>query len=377
MAQFHRVDPTALQTSVAQLGSIYKGSKIIYGVDDIDEFMPRLQLDIPTLNYVLSGRYFGPKAGLPLGKVVNVSGDFSSGKTSLCLYLAGQAIKSGGSVHWIDKETTFDPDYAKLYGIDADDQSSFGISYPEFAEQAFDTMITLIDNAAYNIIVLDSVPSLAGEQAYEKNSNENSMAILARRLAEFFPRIMTKLVKNNVTLLFINQERANIQGGMAYGKKSTGGNAMMFYPHIHLQLKKGDDITKGTGFMAEYVGRNVYVKATKNKTARPLLSTELSIFPECGISREADYLNLAMTTGIIKKAGSWIKSVHPDIQFNVQGIENARLELINNPSIMDDMAVILNDILAPQEIPMENVDINTGEILSEPVTETEQTNEAA
>jgi len=376
MAQLHRVDPTALETSVAQLGSIYKGSKIIYNVDDIDEFMPRLELDVLSLNHMFSGRYFGPKAGIPLGKVINVVGEYSSGKTSLCLYIAGQMIKHGGSVHWIDKETTFDPDYAALYGIDVNDKASFGISYPEFAEQAFDAMIALIDNAAYNLIVLDSVPSLAGEAAYEKNSNDNSMAVLARRLAEFFPRVMTRLAKNNVTLMCINQERVNMSGGMAYGKKSTGGNAMEFYPHIKVQLKKDDDIVKGTGFMSEYIGRNILAKAVKNKTARPMITAEIGIFPETGISKELDYINLALQLGVLKKAGAWIKSTIPALQFNVQGIENARLALVQNSDLIEDFKSALMPLLQPEEVLLEDVDINTGEILP-PAQENNPTEQAA
>jgi len=271
------------------------------------------------------------------------------------MYIAGQFIKNGGSVHWIDKETSFDPEYASIYGIDANDKNSFGYSQPEYAEEAFDTIVSLVDNATYDLIVVDSVPALGSQAEYEKTAEENSMATLARRLAQHFPRIITKLPKQKVTIIYVNQLRANIQGAMSYGNKTTGGNAMQFYSHVKMELKKKENIMTGKSD-SEYVGKKIFIQATKNKTARPMLSGEFTLLPE-GFSKEIDILNLGIKSGALKAGGAWISSTDPSLEFKAQGIENARKKLVAEPELFEKVKQVVVRALEPI------VDTATGEIL--------------
>jgi len=352
-------DTSNLELARLQFEAIkaHAGKKIFIDPYETDTSIRRLELPLPTLNKILSGKYFGEHSGFAMGKLYSFVGMESTGKTALSLYIAGTIIKNGGVVAWLDKENSFDPEYAKnVFGIDIYDTEHFILLKPDNAEEAFDALQSLVDNQAVDLAVVDSIPALGASASNENDANSNSMATLARRIAEHIPRIINKCNEAGTSIIYINQLRANISGGMAYGKKQTGGNTMLFAPHCTLFFRRKEEVEKGTGDMAEFIGQEILIKAEKNKLAFPKQYGLFMLYPGEGFSRETDILNLALNTGVCKKSGSWYSFGEERIG---QGIDTVRGILKENheltDKIWDKTKLALNPVF----------DITTGEIIEE------------
>jgi len=355
--QVFEFDEKSLALAQKQLEAIHKGQHIFMDIDEDHIEVPRLELSLPSLNKILSNHYAGERAGFALGKIYNFYGPESIGKSALALYIAGEFYKKGLSVHWIDKEHSFDPEYAlDAFGLDAWNKSKrVTISKPDNAEQAFDTIQSLVDNEAVHLIVVDSIAALGTADQNAKTAEEKSMAETARKLSEHFPRIISKMGKANISIIYINQLRANISMGMAFGSKPTGGNAMRFYPHISLEFKKpkSGDLYKGD----EFIGQTVDITAAKNKTARPKLKANFVLFPGEGFSIESDILELAVKTGVIIKAGAWYK--WEDGSPIAQGVDKVR-------HMLKDDAELTKSIWQKTSARLDQqIDENTGEIIEQ------------
>lgn len=355
-----------MNLAIAQVNAIYGEEKIFINPDVDDPRWKRVELSIPSFNKILSNHYWGNRAGFALGAIYNFYGWESLGKSAAGLYIAGELYKQGLGVHWIDGEGSFDADYAKeAFGLNVYDKTGrCSLSNPINMEQALDTVVSLVNNEAVNLIVFDSIASFDGEEAIEKSAGEKSMAIPQRLLSQHFPKFISKARRSDIAIIYINQLRANIKQGMAYGSKATGGNAMKFFPHVSLSFKKpqNGEIYKGD----DYVGTEIEITGEKNKTSRPKLFSSLMLYPGEGFSREADIINLAVKAGVIKKSGTWFSFNGENIG---QGIDNVRSLMMQNPEltakVWDATKVILEPAIAPV------IDIKTGEIISEAPSTTE------
>lgn len=347
-------DKNAMKLAMAASGAIYKNEKLFYtpGVDDIS--IKRLELSMPSFNKILSNHHYGERAGFALGKIYNVYGPESTGKTSFALYISGEMIKAGGRVLWMDAERSFDPEYAKWFGIDVDNQDQFMLGEPDYGEQAFDVMYQFTEAKAVSLIVVDSVSALGTMRLQEKNANENSqMASLSNRLAEHFQKIIKLSADSECAVIYINQLRENITQAGAYGKKFTGGNAMKFYPHVGLELKKIKEVENSKG---EFTANIISVEGDKNKTARPHIKNNFYVIPGKGFSVSADILKLAIEHGICLNTGSHFYYEEKHLG---NSLPNTIDMLDENPSVLAEidakLRIALSDDQPIKETPQEEV----------------------
>lgn len=287
-----------------------------------------------SLNKILSNKWAGPGSGFAMGKLYNFYGPESIGKSALAAQIASEIIKHGGTVCWLDKEDSFDPEYFQsAFGIDWTDSKHFILVKPDTAEAAFDVIQSFVDNKAANLIVLDSVAALGAAIEMEQDASSNTMAAVARRIATHFQRITGKTGKYNISVIYINQLRVNLSGGMAYGEKSTGGNPMRFYPHVTLRFKRKELIMRGSGDNSVFIGTEVLIESEKNKTAWPHIKRTLIIYPGEGFSAEADLIALGEECGVITKNGTWY--IFGDHRY--QGFDNFRYALKENAELFHEL----------------------------------------
>jgi len=340
-------DPKKIDLAEASLAAYYKRKNIFIDPQDGLLKTERLKLSLPSLNFVLSGYHYGEKAGFPLGCIVNLYGYESLGKSALAYVIASHVLKAGGAVHWIDREGSFDSAYVeKAYGIKVDcKDKSFTVSVPESAEEALNIIQALVENNSVNLIVLDSVAALSTVDQQDKYAEESpGIASVARLLSGHFSKVTALARKNRISIIYINQLRANL-ASMVGSKTFTGGNAMKFYAHVALELSKtkGGKIQRGD----QYIGEEVRVTATKNKTAKPYLFANLFLYPGEGFSREMDILNLAIQADIVKKSGSWLSFGDEKIG---QGLENCRLTLKEKPELLQAIESEVEKVFCTEEL---------------------------
>lgn len=355
---------TDMDLAIAQINAMktHKGKNIFLIPGKTDPNVQRLELSVPSLNYILSSKYGGPGSGFPMGKIFNFWGPESIGKTASAGQICGDFYQAGANVHWIDKEHSFDGEYFyDAFGLDINDNKHFSVSQPDNAEEAFDIIVSMVDNKAADIIVLDSIPALGTVASNDKEASENSMATLSRKLAEHFPRIINKIGKAKISIIYINQVRSAMGAGIAYDKY-TGGNPMRFYPHVALKFKRKGFLTKGTGEDAEFIGTEVNISGDKNKTAPPKKWATLDLIPGVGFCPIRDKLKLALSVGTAKQSGAWFTIGEE----RFQGYENTIAALNDSPSLVDSLWQATLKELHPQ------VDKTTGEIITEETPQAEQ-----
>lgn len=265
--------------------------------------------------------------GIPRGRITEIYGPESSGKTTLTLHIIAEAQKTGGYAAFIDAEHAMDPEYAKKLGVDTD---NLLISQPDTGEQALDITETLVRSGALDIIVIDSVAALVPKAELDGDMGDSHMGLQARLMSQALRKLTGSVSKSRTSVIFINQIRYKI--GVMFGspETTTGGNALKFYASIRLDIRRIGQIKEGD----QVVGNRTRVKVVKNKVAPPFKNTEFDIMYGEGISYEGDLLDLAVQADIVNKMGAWYSYNKEKIG---QGRENAKRYLQDNENVRNEI----------------------------------------
>jgi recombination protein RecA len=273
--------------------------------------------------------------GLPRGRVVEIYGPESSGKTTVALHAVANAQKAGGIAAFIDAEHALDPDYAKKLGVDTD---ALLVSQPDTGEQALEIADMLIRSGALDILVIDSVAALVPRAEIEGEMGDNHVGLQARLMSQALRKITGALSNSGTTAIFINQLREKI--GVMFGtpETTTGGKALKFYASIRLDVRRIETLKDG----GEPVGNRTRVKVVKNKVAPPFKQAEFDILYGKGISREGSLIDMGVDQGILRKSGAWYTYEGDQLG---QGKENARKFLLENPDVANEIEKRIKDKL--------------------------------
>jgi len=271
--------------------------------------------------------------GVPKGRIIEIFGPESGGKTTLALHIIAEAQKAGGFAAFIDAEHALDPQYAKKLGVDIDELL---ISQPDMGEQALEITETLVRSGALDLIVIDSVAALVPRAELEGDMGDSHMGLQARLMSQALRKLTGTVSRSNTCVIFINQIREKI--GVMFGNPETtpGGRALKFYTSIRMDIRRITAIKEGT----DVIGNRTRVKVVKNKVAAPFKMTEFDIMYGKGISYIGDILDLAVKGDIIQKTGSWFS--YGDIRIG-QGRENSKSYLEENPK---ELEKVLNEVKA-------------------------------
>jgi recombination protein RecA len=273
--------------------------------------------------------------GLPRGRVVEIYGPESSGKTTLALHVIAEMQKLGGTAAFIDAEHALDPTYAKRLGVNTDDLL---ISQPDTGEQALEITDMLVRSGGVDIVVVDSVAALTPKAEIEGEMGSSHMGLQARLMSQALRKLTANIKKTNTMVIFINQLRMKI--GVMFGnpETTTGGNALKFYASVRLDIRRIGAIKKGD----EVLGNETRVKVLKNKVAPPFKKAEFQILYNQGISRESEVIDLGVELGLVEKAGAWYSVEGERIG---QGKDNSRDYLIDNSEICKKIEVKIREKL--------------------------------
>lgn len=266
--------------------------------------------------------------GVPKGRIIEIYGPESSGKTTLALHIVAEAQKQGGIAGFIDAEHALDPVYAKNIGVNIDD---LYISQPDNGEQALEITETMVRSGAVDIIIVDSVAALVPKTEIEGDIGDSHVGLQARMMSQACRKLTSAISKTNCIVIFINQLRDKIGNFYGPSETTTGGRALKFYASVRLDVRRIEQIKQG----GEAVGNRVKVKVVKNKVAPPFKDAEFDIMFGEGISRAGDILDLAVKHSIIQKSGAWFSYNDQKIG---QGRENAKKYLSDNPDVMDEVS---------------------------------------
>ena len=271
--------------------------------------------------------------GIPKGRVVEIYGPESSGKTTVALHMIAEVQKRGGVAGFIDAEHALDPVYAKAIGVDID---NLYISQPDYGEQALEITEIMVRSGAVDIIVVDSVAALVPKAEIDGEMGESHMGQHARLMSQALRKLTGIMNKTGCTVIFINQLREKI--GVMFGnpETTTGGRALKFYASVRMDVRRVETLKTG----GEMVGNRARVKVVKNKIAPPFKEAEFDIMFGKGISREGDILDLAANCGVVIKSGSWYAYNNEKIG---QGRENAKKYFMENPAVMEEVEQKVRD----------------------------------
>ena len=283
--------------------------------------------------------------GLPRGRIIEVYGPESSGKTTLALHAVAQAQKMGGTAAFIDAEHALDPVYARKLGVDIDE---LYVSQPDNGEQALDITEALVRSGAIDIIVIDSVAALVPKAEIEGDMGDSHVGLQARLMSQALRKLAGVIAKTNAIAIFINQLREKV--GVVYGnpETTTGGKALKFYASVRLDVRKGELIKDGS----EAVGNRVKIKVAKNKVAPPFRVCTVDMLYGEGISREGELLDLAVERDLIQKSGAWYSFNGQRIG---QGRDNARIYIKEHPEQFEQVEQVIReefmrgDVVMPEE----------------------------
>ncbi|MCI5675416.1 MAG: recombinase RecA [Ezakiella sp.] len=264
--------------------------------------------------------------GIPKGRIIEIFGPESSGKTTVSLHIIAEVQKRGGIAAFIDAEHALDPTYAKNLGVDTD---NLIISQPDFGEQALEIVESLVRSGAVDLIVVDSVAALVPKVELEGEMSDLQVGAHARLMSKAMRKLAGAINISKTTCVFINQVREKV-GGYGNPETTTGGRALKFYASVRLEIRRKEQIKD----KEDFIGNKTTAKVVKNKVAPPFKTAEFDIMYGEGISKSGDILNMAVKNDLIKKAGSWFSYNGENIG---QGAENAKAWLINNPEIMDQL----------------------------------------
>ena len=265
--------------------------------------------------------------GVPKGRIIEVYGPESSGKTTVALHMVAEVQKRGGIAGFIDAEHALDPAYAKNIGVDIE---NLYISQPDNGEQALEITETMVRSGAVDIIIVDSVAALVPKAEIDGDMGDSHVGLQARLMSQALRKLTAAISKSNCIVIFINQLREKV--GVMFGnpETTTGGRALKFYSSIRLDVRRIEALKQG----GEMVGNRTRIKVVKNKVAPPFREAEFAIMFGKGISKEGDVLDLAASVGIVQKSGAWFAYGGDKIG---QGRENAKAYLREHPEIMDEI----------------------------------------
>lgn len=315
------------QGKVKALGLALESIEKQFGKGSIMKLGERTDVDVETFPTGALSLDIALGGGIPRGRVVEIYGPESSGKTTLTLHAIAQVQKLGGTAAFIDAEHALDPAYAKRIGVDID---NLLLSQPDNGEQALEIAETLVRSNAVDLVVVDSVAALVPRAEIEGDMGDSLPGLQARLMSQALRKLTGVIKKSNTTVIFINQIRMKI--GVMFGnpETTTGGNALKFYASVRMdirriaQIKQGDDI----------VGNRTRVKVVKNKIAPPFRQAEFDIMYNQGISVAGDVLDLAAEKGIVEKAGAWY--AYKDAKIG-QGREATKKYLDDNPEVLEEL----------------------------------------
>ena len=349
----------AIQQIEKQFG---KGSIMKLGDDSIHSELGFIPTGALTLDFALG------LGGFPRGRIIEVFGPESSGKTTLCLSAVAQAQKAGGIAAFVDAEHSMDPQFAGRLGVNIDDLL---IAQPDNGEEALEITESLIRSNAIDIIVVDSVAALVPKSELEGNMGDAQMGLHARLMSQALRKLTGTIAKSNTTVIFVNRIRHKI--GVMFGspETTTGGNALKFYASVRLDIRRIETLKKGE---TSY-GNRVRVKVVKNKVAPPFRQAEFDILFDSGISKEGCLLDIGLTMELIERSGTWYSYQGNRIG---QGRENVCNFLSENPEITEELEKVLREKLKESRLAAKKtgekilkavedmeVDTETGEILDE------------
>jgi recombination protein RecA len=312
----------ALDLAITQIDRQFgKGSIMRMGADHVSISENVISTGCLSLDVALG------VGGVPKGRIIEVFGPESSGKTTLALHIVAEAQKAGGYAAFIDAEHAMDPEYAKNLGVNLDELL---VSQPDSGEQSLEIAETLVRSGALDIIVVDSVAALVPRAELEGEMGDSHMGLQARLMSQALRKLTGTVSRSNTTVLFVNQIREKI--GVMFGNPETtpGGRALKFYSSVRMDIRRITSLKEGT----DIVGNRTRVKVVKNKVAPPFKTTEFDIMYGKGISREGDIIDLAIRGDIVEKTGAWFSYGEMKIG---QGRENAKHYLQENEDIYSEI----------------------------------------
>ena len=311
----------ALQAAMDKIEKTFgKGSIMKMGDDNVQEVEV-----IPTGSIALNAAL--GVGGYPKGRIIEIYGPESSGKTTLAIHAIAEAQKAGGIAAFIDAEHAFDRFYAAKLGVDVD---NLWISQPDNGEQALEIAEQLIRSSAIDIIVIDSVAALTPKAEIEGDMGDNKVGLQARLMSQALRKLTSAISKTNTTCIFINQLREKI--GIMFGnpETTTGGNALKFYASVRLDIRRSTQLKDGE----EVIGNQTKVKVVKNKVAPPFKKAEFDIMYGEGISRSGEIVDLGVECNVIKKSGSWFSYGESKLG---QGRETVKQLVMDNPELAEEL----------------------------------------
>ena len=323
----------ALDAAIAQIEKQYgKGSVMKLGDNSANMNVETVPTGSLSLDIALG------LGGLPKGRIIEVYGPESSGKTTVALHCVAEVQKRGGIAGFIDAEHALDPVYARNIGVDID---NLYISQPDCGEQALEITETMVRSGAVDIVVVDSVAALVPKAEIDGDMGDSHVGLQARLMRQALRKLTAVISKSNCIVIFINQLREKV--GVMFGnpETTTGGRALKFYSSVRLDVRRTESLKQA----GEIVGNHVRVKVVKNKIAPPFREAEFDIVFGQGISREGDVLDLAVNAGIVNKSGAWYAYEGDKIG---QGRENAKTYIHENPAFFDMLEAKVRDFYFTQ-----------------------------
>jgi recombination protein RecA len=307
----------ALEAALAQIDRAFgKGSAMKLGSRE------KIEIDTTSTGSLGLDIALGV-GGLPRGRVIEIYGPESSGKTTLALHAIAEAQKTGGTAAFVDAEHALDPGYAKKLGVDIDELI---VSQPDTGEQALEIVDTLVRSNAIDVLVIDSVAALVPRAEIEGEMGDSHVGLQARLMSQALRKLTGSISRSRCTVIFINQVRMKI--GVMYGnpETTTGGNALKFYASVRLDIRRTGQIKDGD----DIVGNTTRVKVVKNKVAPPFKQVEFDIMYGEGVSKVGEILDLGVKAGLVEKSGAWFS--YDSVRIG-QGRENAKVYLKENPDV--------------------------------------------
>ncbi len=320
----------ALETAIAQIEKTYGAGAVMKLGQSKALNVAAIPTGSMTLDMALG------IGGVPRGRIVEVYGPESSGKTTVALHIAAEAQKLGGEVAFIDVEHALDPVYAKNLGVDID---SLLVSQPDSGEQALEIAEALVRSGAIDCIVLDSVAAMVTKAEIDGEMGDTHVGQLARLMSQAMRKLTSVISKSNCVAIFINQVREKI--GVIYGNPETtpGGRALKFYSSVRIEVRRAEQIKQGS----EVIGNRTRCKVVKNKVAPPFKECEFDIMYGTGISRVGEILDMAVDLGVVKKGGAWFS--YNDLKLG-QGRDNAKEFLKQNIDLMNEIEGLIKEKVA-------------------------------